>query len=151
MLPVPPAGIRRNGKNLLKSEFMTEATECPLVHSALEDARTMRGFESGKLTIATLIAADREISGVIKIVVPVQGKDEGFLERVETRLENLAGPVALALKKPALYAQAVMDGLTGPSFQEDSGSATACVALSANAVTVANPNSRQGICRTPDQ
>jgi diguanylate cyclase (GGDEF)-like protein len=82
----------------------------PVIEEAYRLKRTMRRAEGARISIATLMYADAEVAGVLAARAQGGGGDDAG--EIEHALEALAKHVALAMKKPALYDKAVIDGLT---------------------------------------
>ncbi len=79
---------------------------------ALDARRTVVEPGRGGLRAATLLVAEGEVMGALEVRLAEPG-DELDLRELERTLEGLAKPIALAIRKPALYDRAVVDGLTG--------------------------------------
>ncbi len=91
-----------------RTEFKIEPHPEPLLAACLEHGRTIQTAEDGRVTILTPMSSDREIVGVVRVVVP---PERG--EAVSRHLDEFSKFLALALKTPDLYTRATVDGLTG--------------------------------------
>jgi diguanylate cyclase (GGDEF)-like protein len=97
--------IRQTGGKPLKVIPMEAAR-------AVEARRTILEPGRGGLRAATLLVADGTVMGAIEVRLPRAGDGRDPRE-IGRELEGLAKHIALAIRKPALYDRAVVDGLTG--------------------------------------
>lgn len=82
---------------------------------ALDARRTVVEPSRGGLRAAALLVADGEVMGAleVRLAPPAAGAPAQDPRELARALEALAKHIALAIKKPALYDRAVLDGLTG--------------------------------------
>jgi diguanylate cyclase (GGDEF)-like protein len=82
---------------------------------ALDARRTVVEPSRGGLRAAALLVADGEVMGAleVRLAPPAAGTPAQDPRELGRALEALAKHIALAIKKPALYDRAVLDGLTG--------------------------------------
>ena len=82
---------------------------------ALDARRTVVEPSRGGLRAAALLVADGEVMGAleVRLAPPAAGAPAQDPRELGRALEALAKHIALAIKKPALYDRAVLDGLTG--------------------------------------
>ena len=110
-----PRAIRKNGKTFFDSEAETILAQDPLVYAVLEHARSIYTADEDRLNIIVPLAADRELLGVLKIALSLDGDREertDRMNRLTPHIEEFAKFIALAVKTPDLYTRAVEDGLT---------------------------------------
>ncbi|MDQ7779135.1 MAG: sensor domain-containing diguanylate cyclase [Planctomycetota bacterium] len=113
--PVPLA-YRKEGATLFGRELEKVYIDKHNVAECAEYKRLFRLADEDQLDIALPLTADREIVGVLKVVVPLEGHREekhALAELLEQNLQNFANTVALAIKTPDLYTRTITDGLTG--------------------------------------
>ena len=99
-----------------KTEFNIKDRADRSVLQCFEAGRLVFEAEEGRLHALAPLQSDREIMGVVRITVPLEG--DGRMRQEQARvlsrnLEEFSKFLALALKTPDLYTRAVQDGLTG--------------------------------------
>ncbi len=103
-------GGPKGGKKPKKRGRSATATLAKLAAKALDEQRSVSRVEKLKVSVAVMLTADGETLGALVARAPRADGDPAA--SIQT-LEALAKPIALAIRKPALYERAVFDALTG--------------------------------------
>lgn len=108
------AVAHRVGERTRVSSAGDLAVEPREARRALDARRTVVEPTRGSIRAAALLVAEGEVMGALEVrLSPPPGAAPQDPLEVARQLEGLAKHIALAIRKPALYDRAVLDGLTG--------------------------------------
>ncbi len=110
-----PRAQRKNGRTWFGRDLERMAIDRTHVAETREHRRPFVAVEGGSMEMAVPLFADRELLGVMKVTVEVDGEREDRNARMGVLQEHLlefSRIVALAIKTPDLYTRTIEDGMT---------------------------------------
>ncbi len=111
-----PIVRRQDGKTFFGEAVVKDDLQEDLVRAAWRHNTLIRAAEDDRLTFLSILEADQEKVGMLRVTTRLVGEPEEKAEKAEqyeSFLQNISKHIALAIKTTVLHTRSVIDSLTG--------------------------------------
>jgi len=111
-----PVARRKGGRTFFGEAIGKEDLQEDLVRAAWQHNTLIRAAEDERLTFFSIVEADQEKVGILRVTTQLLGEPEEKAEKAEqyeSFLRSISKHIALAIKTTVLHTRSVIDSLTG--------------------------------------